>query len=265
MSDQPDPDSMERLEVSSVGQGDLPGKLFIVEGIDGSGKSTQLDLLHKWLASQGYLVVFSEWNSSPIVKSTTKRGKKQRLLSPMSFSLIHAADFASRTHAQILPALQAGAIVLADRYVYTAFARDAVRGVSRAWLRRLYAFAVQPTLAFYFDVPLAEAIHRIMGGRFTLKYYEAGLDLHLASDPVESFTRYQGLIRDEYDRMVEEFGLVRIDATQTLIRQQQLVRQLVAPHLVGVRKLGLGEMNEAVREAGLTGRYLQPSRGEGLP
>ena len=92
---------------------DLPGKLFIVEGIDGSGKSTQLDLLHKWLVSQGYLVVATEWNSASIVKQTTRRGKKRRLLTPMSFSLIHSADFASRTYQQILPALRGGAVVLA--------------------------------------------------------------------------------------------------------------------------------------------------------
>jgi len=141
----------------------LPGRLFIVEGIDGSGKTTQLDLLHKWLVSQGYLVVFTEWNSSPIVKRTTRRGKNKKLLSPVSFSLIHAADFANRTHAQILPALKAGAVVLADRYVFTAFARDAVRGVDPTWLRRLYSFAVKPTAAFYFDVPLTEALQRLAG------------------------------------------------------------------------------------------------------
>src|SRR5207249_4026071 len=210
---------------------ELPGRLFIVEGIDGSGKSTQLDLLHKWLVSQGYLVVFSEWNSSPIVKDTTKRGKRRRLLSPVSFSLIHAADFASRVHGQILPALQAGAIVLADRYVYTAFARDAARGLSDAWLRRLYSFAVKPKLAFYFDVPLDEAIRRIMDGRPALKYYEAGMDMDLSSDPEESFRLYQELIQAGYERMVEEFGLIRMDATENLIRQQQRMRELVRPHL----------------------------------
>jgi hypothetical protein len=120
------------------------GRLFIVEGIDGSGKSTQLDLLRKWLVNLGYVVVFSEWNSSPIVKGITRRGKRKHLLTPTSFSLIHAADFANRTVSQILPALRAGAIVLADRYVYTAFARDAARGVNRAWLRRLYSFAPRP-------------------------------------------------------------------------------------------------------------------------
>jgi dTMP kinase len=236
--------------------GDLPGRLFIVEGIDGSGKSTQLDLLHKWLVSQGYLVVFTEWNSSPIVMSTTRRGKRRRLLSPMSFSLIHSADFASRTHAQILPALQAGAVVLADRYVYTAFARDAVRGVSRPWLRRLYSFAIRPTLAFWFDVPLPEAIRRIMDGRPKLKYYEAGMDLDLSSDPEESFQRYQGLIKQEYERLVDEFGLVRMDATQTLIRQQQEVRRLVRPHLQGVTKVDGGDLREALVQTRLLGRYL---------
>jgi dTMP kinase len=238
---------------------DLPGKLFIVEGIDGSGKSTQLDLLHKWLVSEGYLVVVTEWNSANIVKQTTRRGKKRRLLTPMSFSLIHSADFASRTYQQILPALRGGAVVLADRYVYTAFARDAVRGVDREWLRELYSFAVQPSLAFYFDVPLAEAITRIRGGRAQLKYYEAGLDLGLSSDPEESFARFQGLIRQEYEQLVEEFGLIRMDATQTLIRQQRLMREIVRPHLNDIVKLSTGEVREALTSEDLLGRYLEPS------
>jgi dTMP kinase len=215
---------------------ELPGRLIIVEGIDGSGKSTQLDLLRKWLVNQGYLVIFSEWNSSPIVKGITRRGKRQQLLSPMSFSLIHAADFASRTYSQIMPALQAGAIVLADRYVYTAYARDAVRGVNRDWLRRLYSFAVPPTLAFYFDVPLDEAMRRISVGRPELKFYEAGLDLGLCSDPYESFRRFQDLIRQEYECVVDEYGLVRMDATESLIHQQQRMRELVRPHLEGAMR-----------------------------
>jgi dTMP kinase len=238
---------------------DLPGKLFIVEGIDGSGKSTQLDLLHKWLVSEGYLVVVTEWNSASIVKQTTRRGKKRRLLTPMSFSLIHSADFASRTYQQILPALRGGAVVLADRYVYTAFARDAVRGVNREWLRELYSFAVKPSLAFYFDVPLAEAITRIRGGRAQLKYYEAGLDLGLSSDPEESFARFQGLIRHEYERLVDEFGLIRMDATQTLIRQQRLMREIVRPHLTDIVKMSTGEVREALAEEELLGRYLRPA------
>jgi dTMP kinase len=215
----------------------LPGRLIIVEGIDGSGKSTQLDLLRKWLVNQGYLVIFSEWNSSPIVKGITRLGKRRQLLSPMSFSLIHAADFASRTHSEIMPALQSGAVVLADRYVYTAYARDAVRGVNRAWLRRLYSFAVEPSLAFYFDVPLEEAMRRISVGRPELKFYEAGLDLGLSNDPYESFRRFQGLIRQEYECLVNEFGLQRMDATESLVHQQQRMRELVRPHLDAAMRL----------------------------
>ena len=201
----------------------------------------------------------TEWNSASIVKQTTRRGKKRRLLTPMSFSLIHSADFASRTYQQILPALRGGAVVLADRYVYTAFARDAVRGVNREWLRELYSFAVKPSLAFYFDVPLAEAITRIRGGRAQLKYYEAGLDLGLSSDPEESFARFQGLIRHEYEQLVDEFGLIRMDATQTLIRQQRLMREIVRPHLTDIVKMSTGEVREALAEEDLLGRYLRPA------
>ena len=234
----------------------LPGRLFIVEGIDGSGKSTQLDLLHKWLVSQGYLVIFTEWNSSRIVRRTTRLGKRRRILTPLTFSLIHAADFSSRVHEQIIPALQAGAIVLADRYVYTAYARDAARGVGAGWLRRLYSFAPDPTMAFYFDVPLDEAIRRIELGRDDLNYYEAGLDLGLSQNPAESFRRFQGIIRTEYGRLVDEFSLSCIDATQTLVNQQEQMRALVQPHLDGAMRAEDSGLQEALAATGLSGRYL---------
>jgi dTMP kinase len=240
---------------------DLPGRLFVVEGIDGSGKTTQLDLLHKWLVSQGCLVVFTEWNSSPIVKGTTRRGKKRRLLTPMSFSLIHAADFANRTHTQILPALKAGAVVLADRYAFTAFARDAVRGVNREWLRSLYSFAVRPTVSFYYDVPLDEAVRRITEGRSSLKYYEAGLDLHLSADPFESFRLFQGSIQMEYAKLVEEFDLVRMDATESFVRQQLKMRQIVEPFLSDVMRTDRGQIRQALEESGLMGRYVKDAPG----
>src|SRR6478736_4193901 len=122
-----------------------PGRLFVVEGIDGSGKSTQLTLLAQWLRGLGYPVVFSEWTSSPIVKATTSRGKRRKLLTPLTFALIHATGFQERVEREIVPSMKAGAIVLADRYVYTAFARDVVRGVPPRWVRSLYRFAVMPT------------------------------------------------------------------------------------------------------------------------
>jgi dTMP kinase len=253
--------SLAQREQRRSPQVDLPGRLIIVEGIDGSGKSTQLDLLRKWLINQGYLVIFSEWNSSPIVKATTRRGKRKQLLSPMSFSLIHAADFASRTYSEIMPALQAGAIVLADRYVYTAYVRDAVRGVNRGWLRRLYSFAVPPTLAFYFDVPLDEAMKRISLGRPELKYYEAGLDLGLSHDPFESFRLFQGLIRSEYEQVVDEFGLVRMDATESLVEQQQRMRQIVRPYLEGAMRQPNPSPEDPLRVAGLLGHRQAEGKG----
>jgi dTMP kinase len=214
----------------------FPGRLFVVEGVDGSGKSTQIDLLRRWLVSQGYTVFFSEWNSSPLVKQTTSRGKKKHLLTPTTFSLIHATDFADRTERQIIPPLKAGAIVLADRYIYTAFARDVARGVAPDWVRNLYDFAVKPTVAFYFRVPLDTAIGRILGGRAELKYYEAGMDLSLSNDIRESFRLFQGEIMKQYDGMVDEFGLTVMDAMQSIPEQQHLMREIVKPFLAGIHK-----------------------------
>ncbi len=147
----------------------FPGRLITVEGIDGSGKSTQLALLHRWLLGEGFPVRFSEWNSSTLVKQITSRGKKKQILTPTTFCLTHAADFADRVEHDVIPALRSGGIVLSDRYIFTAFARDVVRGVDPQWVRRLYRFAVKPTLAFYFRVPLEVALGRILGGRNALK------------------------------------------------------------------------------------------------
>jgi len=213
------------------GDHNLPGRLFIVEGIDGSGKSTQLSLLQQWLKREGYMVFFSEWNSSPLIKDTTRRGKIKHMLTPTTFSLIHATDLADRIERHIIPPLKAGAIVLADRYIYTAFARDVVRGVSPHWVRHLYRFAVKPTIAFYFRVPLEISLRRILGARAGLKYYEAGMDLDLSEDIEDSFKLFQSRIRDQYERMIDEFGLTVIDATRPIEEQQYEVRGLVEREL----------------------------------
>ena len=207
------------------------GKLIIVEGIDGSGKSTQLALLSQWLRSQEIAVAFSEWNSSDLVRGTTRRGKKKQMFTPTSFSLIHATDFADRLERYILPMLKAGAVVCADRYAYTAFARDVARGVTRQWVRNLYRFALRPNLAFYFRVPLDVALDRILGGRNAIKYYEAGMDLGLSRDVEESFRIFQSRILDEYDAMASEMGFHIIDATQSIEEQQQQMRSIVLKHL----------------------------------
>jgi dTMP kinase len=210
---------------------DYPGRLFVVEGIDGSGKTTQLGLLAKWLISEGRRVFVTEWNSSALVKAATKTGKKKNALTPMTFSLLHATDFADRLLYKIIPPLKAGMIVLADRYAYTAFARDATRGVDRQWVRELYGFAVRPDLSLYFRVPIDVSLDRLMARRVKLKFYEAGMDLGWSTNPSESFRVFQGRVLDEYDRLVEEFGLQVVDAVASITEQQRLVRHLIAPHL----------------------------------
>src|SRR3990170_3157193 len=161
-----------------------PGRLFVVEGIDGSGKTTQLGLLAKWLSATGHRVYVTEWNSSVLVKAATKLGKKKNTLTPMTFSLLHATDFADRLLYRIIPPLQAGMIVLADRYAYTAFARDVARGVDRQWVRDLYSFAVRPDLAVYFKVPIDVSLDRLLARREKLKFYEAGMDMGGGGNPI---------------------------------------------------------------------------------
>jgi dTMP kinase len=223
--------------VKRYGDHRFPGKLFVVEGIDGSGKSTQVSLLHQWLRAEGYGVVFSEWNSSPLVRDITKRGKKKQILTPATFSLIHATDFADRMERNIMPLLKAGAVVLCDRYIFTAFARDVARGMDPKWVRELYSFAPKPTVAFYYRVPLEVAISRITHGRNGFKHYEAGLDLGLSEDSNQSFKLFQGRILDEYEKMISEFDVTVIDATLPIENQQAQMRQIVKARLTQARRL----------------------------
>lgn len=203
------------------------GRLIAVEGLDGSGKSTQVYLLKRFMELSGLKVFFTEWNSSLIVKKATKKGKKRQLLTPTTFALIHATDFADRYERQIRPLLRAGYIVLSDRYSYTAFARDAVRGCDPEWVRQLYNFAVKPDITFFFDAPLEVALNRILVGRPKLKFFEAGMDLGFSSDIAESFRIFQEKIYSEYRKMIPEFDFFTVDGTLPIERQQELMRAAV--------------------------------------
>jgi dTMP kinase len=213
-----------------------PGRLITVEGIDGSGKSTQLLLLERWLSARGYPVRFTEWNSSRLVRRAMRRGKKKDLLTPTTFSLLHAVDFADRLTYQIVPPLKAGMIVLADRYVYTAFSRDVARGVHPSWVRGLYDFAPRPDLALYFRVPIEVSLERLLSGRAKLKYHEAGMDVGLSTDPVQSFRLFQSRVLDIYDALTAEFGLHVVDATRDIPSQQKAVRRMVHEVLRGYER-----------------------------
>jgi dTMP kinase len=204
-----------------------PGKLIVVEGVDGSGKSTQLNLLRNWLESKGHSVVFTEWNSSKLISKTIKQAKRANSLIPVTFSILHATDFADRLENIIIPALKAGLFVLADRYCFTAFARDVARGVDKEWVRNLYGFSIRPDGAFYFQVPVEISLQRIANSRVP-GFYEAGMDIGFSSDPKESFQIFQSMIISEYDKMIAEYQLHAVQATRPIHEQQMLFREMAA-------------------------------------
>ena len=205
----------------------FPGKLLVVEGVDGSGKSTQLDLLRNWLTARGQSVIFTEWNSSTLISKTIKQAKRSNSLIPTTFSLLHATDFADRLENIIIPALKAGLIVLADRYCFTAFARDVARGVDADWVRSLYGFAIRPDGAFYFQVPVEVSLARIANSRQP-GYYESGMDIGLSNDPMESFQIFQTRVIQEYEKMVPEYELHTMPAIKPIHEQQMLFREKAA-------------------------------------
>jgi dTMP kinase len=227
---------------------DLSGWLIVIEGTDGVGRTTHVDRLRKRLEEMGYAVAETGLTRSDLASRGIRRAKLGNTLGSNAFNLFYATDFADRLEQQIIPALRSGfvmltdryiysliarAIVLADRYVYTAFARDVARGVSRSWVRSLYRFAVLPTLAIYFRVPLDVALYRILSGRPKLKFYEAGMDLGLHGDVTESYKLFQRRIQDEYEAIVSEYGLAVMDATRPVELQQRAMRQLILPYVKG--------------------------------
>ncbi|MGD0249588.1 MAG: dTMP kinase [Thermoplasmata archaeon] len=208
-----------------------PGRLLVFEGLDGSGKSTQAALLGKWLQARGYRVFFTEWNSSELVSSTIRRGKKKGLLTPTTFSLLHATDFADRFERRILPPLRAGYLVVCDRYAYTAFVRDAARGCDPEWVRTIYSFAPRPDRVFYFRVPVQVTLKRKLASRLKINYYEAGMDLGLSDNLHESYERFQTRLKQEYERLVETDHFTVVDSTRAVEAIQADLRENLRPVL----------------------------------
>jgi dTMP kinase len=209
----------------------FPGRLLVFEGLDGSGKSTQAALLGKWLQAQGYRVFFTEWNSSDLVSSVIRRGKKKGLLTPTTFSLLHAVDFADRFDRKILPPMRAGYVVVCDRYAYTAFVRDAARGCDPAWVRTIYSFAPRPDRIFYFRVPVGTTLRRKLASRLKINYYEAGMDLGLSDDVEESYRRFQTRLKREYERIAAADEFTIVDATRRVEEIQAALRAEMRPLL----------------------------------
>jgi len=215
--------------------GEYPGRIIAIEGTDGVGRSTQTTMLREWLEVQGYGVIETGWTRSALMQPTIDLAKASNTLNKLTFVLLYATDFADRLEKEIIPALRAGFVVLADRYVFTAMARAQVRGIDRAWLRSLYGFAIAPHLVFYLKVDVETVIARVLasGG---MDFWESGMDLKLGDDIYDSFRAYQGKLLREYNSLSEEFGFRVIDARQSVERIQDDLRRQVGAFLGGDEK-----------------------------
>jgi dTMP kinase len=211
---------------------ELKGKLIVVEGADGVGRSTQIRLLKQWLETKGHAVLATRMTRSPLAGKGLRRAKKGTTLGRVTMTLFYATDFADRLEHEVLPALKAGFVVLTDRYIYTLAARALVRGIDPDWLRGVYGFALKPDRVFYLRASVDDLVTRVLqeGG---FDYWESGMDLHLGDDRYESFVKYQSRIMSQFDKMVEDFGFTVIDATRPIdavftdLREQ--VSKLLSP------------------------------------
>jgi dTMP kinase len=210
----------------------LPGHLIVIEGTDGVGRSTQIELLRPWLELKGYAVSNTGWTRSPLLHETINEAKAGHQLTVTTFSLLYAADFADRLEHEILPALQAGFIVIADRYMYTAFARNTAMGADPAWTRDLFGMALVPDLVLYLDIDVEALIPRVVQGK-GMDYWESGMHLALGTDLFDSFQRYQQNLIEEYRRLATEFGFVLINARRSIDEVQNELRTHIVDYLRG--------------------------------
>jgi dTMP kinase len=212
--------------------GPLKGSLIVLEGTDGVGRSTQIEALTRWLEVQGYGVVNTGWTRSPLLSETINEAKAGHELNVTTFSLLYAADFADRLENQIIPALRAGFIVIADRYMYTAFARNAVMGADPQWTRKLFGFAVVPDLVLYLKIDVRHLVPRVLESK-GMDYWESGMHLKLGGDIFDSFRRYQARLIREYSAIADELGFVTVDACRSVDAIQQELRTHIARYLAG--------------------------------
>lgn len=196
---------------------ELTGKLIVLEGTDGVGRSTQIQLLRRWLEDEGSAVSDTGLRRSPLTQPGLDAAKLGHTLSRLTMSLFYATDFSDRLENQIIPALKSGFYVLSDRYFYSSVARDVVRGADPAWARQLYGFALVPDVVFYLKTDMDHLVTRMVHGR-GFNYWEAGMDMHCSDNLYDSFCIYQSLIMSQLDKLAEEFGFITIDANRPVKR-----------------------------------------------
>ena len=230
-----------------VDTSDLSGKLIVIEGTDGVGRTSQIELLKNWLEVRGYGVMTTGWTQSPLMEKVIDDAKKGHGLNVNTFSLLYAADFADRLEHQIIPALKSGFIVLADRYIYTAFARGIVRGADRTWVHSIYGFALEPDGIFYMKISPEDLIPRVINSQRLryrywdeeagegMDYWESGMDLGLGEDFYDSFVEYQVRVLREFDLMAEDFRFQVIDASKKFEEINRILQEgilaILEPHV----------------------------------
>lgn len=195
----------------------LPGKLIVIEGTDGVGRTTQIDLLKPWLEEEGHAVLVTGMTRSTLAGKGIKRAKEGNTLGRITSSLFYATDFADRLESEIVPALRAGFVVLTDRYTYSLMARALVRGLDPVWVRNLYSFAIRPDAVFYLRIGIEELTPRVIFSH-GFDYWESGMDLFASEDMFESFCKYQKALMAQFDGLAEEYGFQVADATQPVSR-----------------------------------------------
>ena len=220
---------------------DLSGMLIVIEGTDGVGRSTQIERLSTWLEVEGHGVISTGWTRSPLVGRAIDSARRGNTLNPLTLSLLYASDFADRLENQIIPALKSGFIVLADRYMYTAFARHAVRGVDPQWMRDIFGFALTPNLVFYLDVDVPTLIPRVMQSEKGLNYWESGMDLNYSESVYESFVEYQTRILAEFEKMKTEFDFITIDASRSMDEIYRALQTAIRKYLPPSNRSTLGD------------------------
>ncbi len=204
----------------------LPGRLVVIEGSDGVGRTTQIRLLRDWLEIEGQATVETGWTRSPLVQETIDLAKEGHTMNVLTLNLLYATDFADRLEHEIIPALRAGFIVISDRYIYTAFARAIVRGADPRWIRDLFGIALQPDLVIYLKADANTLLKRLFMAR-GLDYWESGRDQNPGLDPYDSFLRYQNKVLREFDRMSHEYNFVTINARRSINAVQKSLRESI--------------------------------------
>jgi dTMP kinase len=206
---------------------DYPGRLIVLEGTDGVGRSTQITLLKRWLESSGIAVYDTGMTRSNLAGRHLREAREGHTMGRMTQALFYATDFADRLENEMVPALRAGYVVLTDRYVYSPIARATVRGLDKDWLRQIYGFAVKPSAVYYLRVTIRDLIPRVLAsGGFD--YWESGADYSAGADLYDSFVRHQSALLGQFEQMADEFGFVAVDASQSIDQTFQTLQQHIS-------------------------------------